>query len=91
MDNQNSSIPGVSFEDSGWRQQIKSENPQKTPKIVKLVMKISGGLIKTEKQANYALLVFIAAAIIISLILIFNSGSVETPIPPPTPFEEGKL
>lgn len=48
-----------------------------TPKIIQWTMKYSGGLIKNEKQAQYAILGFVVAAIIISLFLFFSGG--ETP------------
>ena len=46
-----------------------------TPKIVRLVIKYSGGYIKGENQANYFLIGFAAAAIIISLFLFFGGGN----------------
>ncbi len=46
-----------------------------TPKIFEWTMKISHGLIKNEKQAQYALLGFVLLAIIISLFLIFSGES----------------
>lgn len=57
-----------------------------TPKIIQWVMKYSGGLIKNEKQAQYALLGFIILIIIVSLFLIFggtgrNSDQIPTKIP----------
>jgi len=45
-----------------------------TPKIVKLIIKYSGGLIKDEKQANYVLIGFVTVTIVISLFLIFGGG-----------------
>jgi len=46
-----------------------------TPKIVQWVIKYSGGAIKDEKQASYVLIGFVAAAIVVSLFLIFGGGS----------------
>ncbi len=62
---------------------VKEDTEQ--PKIIGFVMKISGGLIKDQKQANYFLLGFVALAIIISLFLIFsrNTGRKE-----PTLYQE---
>lgn len=51
-----------------------------TPKIIELVIKYSGGYIKDEKQASYVLVGFVAATIIISLLLIFAGGS-ESSVP----------
>lgn len=45
-----------------------------TPKIIQWVIKYSGGYIKDEKQASYAVLGFVAVAIVISLFLIFSGG-----------------
>lgn len=44
------------------------------PKIVKLVVKCSGGLIKEESQAYYVLFGFVVLAIIVSLFLVFGGG-----------------
>ena len=45
------------------------------PKLIQWTIKYSGGLIKTEKQAIWVILGFVAVAIIISLFLIFGSGT----------------
>ena len=45
-----------------------------TPKIVELVMKYSGGLIKDEKQANYFLIGFVVVAIVVVIIFLFSGG-----------------
>ena len=50
-----------------------------TPKVVTWVMTHSGGLINTEKQAQYVLLGFVVVALVGSMILFFNGG---THIPP---------
>jgi len=42
----------------------------KTPAIVKLVIKLSGGLIKDSTQANYVLLGFVCIAVIFSFLLL---------------------
>ena len=44
------------------------------PKIVRWVIKYSGGLVKNEKQASYLLLGFAVLMIIISIFLIFSKG-----------------
>ncbi|MFH0803895.1 MAG: hypothetical protein V1877_02145, partial [Candidatus Tagabacteria bacterium] len=59
---------GVKFHDTGWRVMKYYREPT-TPKIIQWTMKCSGGLIKNEKQAQYALLGFVVVAIIISLFL----------------------
>ncbi|MFC1613628.1 hypothetical protein ACFL23_04890 [Patescibacteria group bacterium] len=51
-----------------------------TPKIVRLTVKYSRGLIKNENQANYVLLGFVVVAVIISMFLFFG-GSKENLTP----------
>ena len=83
---QNNEPPKVVFEGEQFQQSARSfETP--TPKIIQWTMKISGGAIKDEKQANYVLIGFVALAIIIFLMVIFGGGS-EIPPSPPTPLEE---
>jgi hypothetical protein len=55
----------------------KSYQEPETSKMVKLIMKLSGGAIKDERQAEYMLLGFSVLAIIISLFL-FSGGNVNT-------------
>lgn len=45
-----------------------------TPKIIRWLIKYSGGLIGNEKQAAYVILGFIVFVVIISLFLIFGRG-----------------
>lgn len=45
------------------------------PKVVQLVIKYSGGLIKDEKQANYFLIGFVVVAIVIIFVFLFSGGS----------------
>lgn len=47
------------------------------PKMVQWVIKISGGSIKNEKQAQYVLLIFVVIMIGISLFLFFGGQSVD--------------
>lgn len=58
-----------------------SEMSEDNVPIIRWVMKISRGYIKDEKQASYVLIGFAAAAIIVSLILIFG-GSAKNTLPP---------
>ena len=53
-----------------------------TPKMIKWVIKYSGGLIKDEKQANYFLLGFVVLSLIFSLF--FTSGVFKGPTKPPS-------
>ena len=99
MDQNNEDNKGIdlshALDDSSSR--IKFEGEQQyvrpyysdTPKIIQLVMKYSGGLVKDEKQANYVLIGFVVVAIIVSLFLFFGGGGVKKgpKLPPslPTP------
>ena len=65
-------------------------NKGEVPTMVRWVMKISGGAITEQKQAEYVLLGFVILAILISVFLFF-SNSPDVPLPPPTPFEENNL
>ncbi|MBU4479913.1 hypothetical protein KKG48_00515 [Patescibacteria group bacterium] len=51
-----------------------SNTSESTPKIVQWTVKLSGGLIKDERQAQYVLLGFSVIAIIFSSFLILGSG-----------------
>lgn len=87
LSDKNSGDTGVKFEDSGW----KKEHFQKpaTPHIVLLVMKYSGGLVKNEKQASYAVGGIILIIVIISLTLFLGTTQTrnrfyrDSTIPPP--------
>ena len=57
---------------------------EETPKIVRLLVRYSGGLIKDVKQAVYALWVFAAIMIIGTLILFYKSGDTRPPLSPNT-------
>lgn len=60
-----------------------------TPKVIQFIIKCSGGYIKDEKRAVYAILGFVVLAIIISLFLILGGGprgqSLENRFPPGSP------
>ena len=43
--------------------------------LIRLVIRLSGGRIKDLKQANYALLGFAVIAILISIFILFGTGS----------------
>ncbi|MDO8676646.1 MAG: hypothetical protein Q7K16_03285 [Candidatus Azambacteria bacterium] len=71
---QNNEPPKIVFEGEQFQRTTRSfETP--TPKIVRLVIKYSGGLIKDENQANYVLIGFVVLAIVVSLFLFFGGGS----------------
>ncbi len=68
---------GVQFHEEGpqfKRGEFYGQKPGFGTKLAKLIMRLSGGLIKTEQQANYALLGLVAMAIIVSLFLFFGGG-----------------
>jgi hypothetical protein len=73
---------GVQFEE--WRPPQKQYQPTKT---VRWLIKFSGGLIKTERQANFVL-VIIMIAVIIATILVLTLGGPKSPGPSPLPAEE---
>jgi len=73
------------FEEKSGAEQIQKvpEAPKdfEPPKIVQWVMKLFGGAIKDERQAEYVLLGFVIVAIGISLYLFFGSGNKQPKIP----------
>ena len=72
---------GRKLDASGWRAVRYYRDPQ-SPKVVQWVMKYSGGLIQSEKQANYVLLGLVAVAMVISLFLFFGgSFGRSNPVP----------
>ncbi len=83
-----SSVPkmptsGISFDTDNYRSINKEEVP--LPKMVKLVMKLSGGAIKEQRQAEYVLLGFVAIIISISVYLFFGAnGSRQSSFSPST-------
>jgi hypothetical protein len=70
----NNEVSEVKFETDSYKA-IKYYNETATPRIVKLVMKYSGGTIKEQKTAEYVLLGFVVLAIGVSLYLFFGGGS----------------
>lgn len=77
-----------SFGDSGRKFQEEDQSPQYffrpgTPKIIRWLIKYSGGLIKNENQAAYVLIGFVAVVIIITLVLIFGGENKGTLAPKP--------
>lgn len=70
----NNEPPKIVFEGEQFQRPARSfETP--TPKIVRLVIKYSGGLIKDENQANYFLIGFVVLAVVISIFLSFHGSS----------------
>ena len=72
--------PNIEYEEDKWKQKIQSSPVDETPKMVKLVIKSSGGSIKDRRQAEYVLLGFVIVVIIISLYLFFFNNKITSPI-----------
>ena len=68
----------IKFEEDKWKQSVPFFQNE-TPKIVQLVIKWSGGVIKEQKQAEYVLLGVVILAIIVSIFLFFG-GNETVPI-----------
>jgi len=68
---QNNRSTRIVFEDEDLQRHRESFQTS-TPKIVRWVIKYSGGIINDEKQANYFLIGFVVVAVIISLFLLFG-------------------
>ncbi|MCH7529872.1 hypothetical protein IIB50_02020 [Patescibacteria group bacterium] len=71
---------GVKFQEE--LQQSAQYSYSNTPRAVQWVIRYSGGYIKDEKQANYVLIGFVVAAVIISLFLVFGDGNEQNTFTP---------
>jgi hypothetical protein len=82
---QNSEVEGMSFstdaETESYRA-VKFYKETAEPKIVKTVIKYSGGAVKNQKQAEWILLVFVILAIAVSIYLFFGFGNTKHQITP---------
>ena len=86
MDQEEKNNSGIDLSksfDEGVKLQEEKQSPEYffrpgTPKIIQWVVKYSGGLIKDEKQASYAIFGFVLLAIIVSLFLFFSGGNNTT-------------
>ena len=63
-----------------WRPPQRQAQPSKT---IGWIMKLSGGLIKTEKQANAVLVVILIAFIIATILVLALTGPKSSPVPIP--------
>ena len=65
-----------------WRPPLRQSQPTK---MVRGLMKLSGGLIKTEKQANIALVVILIAVVTATILVLTLAGPKSSPtsVPPP--------
>lgn len=85
-------VEGVSFDtDIESYKAIKIYNETATPKMVKAVMKLSGGAVKDQRQAEWVLLGFVVVVIGISIYLAFGFNTRPHPsardlllMPPPS-------
>ena len=62
---------GIEFNE--WRPSSHREN--KRSKLIELVIKYSGGLIKDERQANYIIIGIIILIVVLSVFFIAGGGS----------------
>jgi hypothetical protein len=61
---------------------IKEEKALELPRMVQLVIKYSGGLVKEQKQAEYVLLGAVALMLALSLYFFFRGGTDDAaPVP----------
>jgi hypothetical protein len=67
-------VEGVKFETDNYKA-VKFYEETTAPKMIKSVMKLSGGIIKEERQAEYVLLVFVVIALAISVFLFWRGKS----------------
>lgn len=81
---QNHEVEGVQFETDSYKA-VKFYDETDNPKIVRLVMKYSGGAIKDEKQAYWVLFGFVVLVVAVSLFLFFGGGGGSKKAPPMTP------
>jgi hypothetical protein len=79
MDNDNNSK--VEFEND-WSRPNNHYGQRNTSKMIALVIKYSGGIIKDEKQASYVVLIISILVIIVSLFILFKGENVPN-IPRP--------
>jgi len=63
-----------------WRPPLRQSQPTK---MVRGLMKLSGGLIKTEKQANAVLVVILIAVIAATILVLALTGPKSSPVPIP--------
>jgi len=75
----------ATFKDSDTRVRFEEYNVPRsdsigTPKIVRWVIKYSGGLIKNESQVSYVILCFFVVSITIFFLVVFGDES-EIPLP----------
>lgn len=72
--NQDNEPPRITFEGEEFQRPVTSFQTQ-TPKIVQWIVQYSGGFIKDEKQAQYALMGFMIAAVVTSIFLFSGGGN----------------
>lgn len=71
QNNKEKSDTGVKFHDEWRPPRYKPE----TPKVIQWVIKYSGGFIKNDRQAQYAVLGFVALAIVVTVVIVMSGES----------------
>jgi hypothetical protein len=66
-------VEGIKFETPSYGA-MKYHKEKDTPKMVKAVMRLFGGTIKDQKQAEYVLLGFVVVAIILAIFFFSHSN-----------------
>ena len=76
-------VEGISFETDDYKA-ARFSSLEENPRMVKWVIKYSGGLIKDKKQAEYVLLGVVVTMFILSFFFFFNAfrSPVASPIDP---------
>jgi len=82
--NPNKEVKRIEFETDSYKA-VKFYNETNTPTIIRLMMKFSGGLVKSERQAEYILLGFVLLMIIVAVIIFIVSGGSKVPLTTPLP------
>lgn len=81
------------FEVKARQQQTSNPTPTRevvgNSKVVELVMKASGGVIKKQQHAEYILLLFVVSSLVASMFLFFGRGNAEQR-PSPAAIEQMK-
>lgn len=68
----------IELEDQWKRPGFATE--QEVPKVLGLIMRLSGGLVKTREQASRVALVVVVVAVAVSIALLASTGGEETDV-----------
>jgi hypothetical protein len=78
-------VEGISFDtetEVDKYKAVKFYEETATPKMVKAVIKYSGGAVKNQRQAEWVLFSFVIVAVGVSLYLVFGGGNTQPKIDP---------